>query len=171
MENRGNGIDEILDRVAPVIAPLDNDGTDKFKCEIRVPLRPYEHIIYEVETDSLDKVIRCSERLYEFANSKAKAVENKVNIKPEAKIAEQLPIAQVMAQQATANVDMYLNSKCENCGKDTWDNRKDKKYENGPDFKCKDKECAWAAWLPFKQGDPLFWKGPKLPTKANYQEG
>jgi hypothetical protein len=40
---------------------------------------------------------------------------------------------------------------CEKCGSEMWDNRKDKKNPKGPDFKCKDKNCAHAVWLtPFR---------------------
>ena len=37
---------------------------------------------------------------------------------------------------------------CEKCGGAMWDNRIDKKNPKGPDFKCKDKACAHAVWLP-----------------------
>lgn len=35
---------------------------------------------------------------------------------------------------------------CATCGGPTWDNREDKRNPKAPDFKCRDKECADAAW-------------------------
>lgn len=37
---------------------------------------------------------------------------------------------------------------CELCGGAMWDNTQNKKNPKGPDFKCKDKACGHAVWLP-----------------------
>ena len=42
---------------------------------------------------------------------------------------------------------------CEDCGGPCYDNRKNKKTPNSPDFRCKDRDCGWAHWLTEK-GDP-----------------
>ena len=38
-------------------------------------------------------------------------------------------------------------TRCEKCGGPVWDNRQNKKNPKGPDFKCKDTDCAEAFWL------------------------
>jgi len=46
---------------------------------------------------------------------------------------------------------------CKFCDGDVWDNRENKRSENGPDFKCKKKQgCGAAAWI--NEDGSLFWK-------------
>lgn len=37
---------------------------------------------------------------------------------------------------------------CPTCNGPVWDNRKNKKNPKGPDWKCRDKACDWAMWVP-----------------------
>lgn len=47
---------------------------------------------------------------------------------------------------------------CQQCGGEVWDNRQNKKYPNGNDYKCKNRDCGWAAWIQ-KDGS-LYWQSP-----------
>ena len=56
---------------------------------------------------------------------------------------------------------------CQKCGKSpVWDNRRNKKNPKGPDFKCKDPECAEAFWL--KEPDEPKAQKP-TPTRSHSQ--
>ena len=54
---------------------------------------------------------------------------------------------------------------CEKCQGDMWDNTTNKRNPKGPDYKCKNKGCNHAVWLP---------KGtlpPKQPEKKERNNG
>lgn len=63
---------------------------------------------------------------------------------------------------------------CEKCGTECWDNRITKKNPKGPDYKCKNPDCAHAIWLtpfPKKQEAPVvksFVPEVVRPTKPDY---
>lgn len=45
---------------------------------------------------------------------------------------------------------------CEKCGTECWDNRITKKNPKGPDYKCKNPDCAHAIWLtPFPKKEKV----------------
>ena len=54
---------------------------------------------------------------------------------------------------------------CPICNGPMWDNRINKKNPKGPDWKCKDKQCAHAVWLEKKALQP-----PKPPIPTNVKD-
>jgi hypothetical protein len=60
----------------------------------------------------------------------------------------------------TPEKDPFIPVKCPYCGNNKFeDQRRNKKYERGPDWKCTG--CKAAAWIPKKGGTELFWKSEK----------
>ena len=65
------------------------------------------------------------------------------------------PVAAQGASSAPAKASDV--PQCKFCDGDVWDNRENKRSENGPDFKCKKKQgCGAAAWI--QDDGSLFWK-------------
>lgn len=58
-------------------------------------------------------------------------------------------------------------TECLKCGGPLWDNRQNKKSPKGPDFKCRDKACDEAYWLPKQSAPkPSFAKPAPAPQVA-----
>ena len=66
--------------------------------------------------------------------------------------------AQSGPQQANTKPAKSPVPPCNYCAGDVWDNRENKRSKNGPDFKCKERECGGAAWIQ-KDGS-LKWNKP-----------
>jgi hypothetical protein len=76
---------------------------------------------------------------------------------------------EIVGDPRPASKNSTASEKCPDCGGAMWDNRETKKGKQ-PDFKCKDKSCDKAIWLPKTEGfgneqvlrDELFDNAEKL---------